>query len=539
MSPRLATALELAAVVGCVGCAPLDDEVFIQRRLDHGAEPLRLTENAGAVELPVRLSSAPAGEVSASYRFVELEAQTTCQSPDFRDFLAPSGRVTWKAGNHEATIPLLVVNDDIAELDERLTVELDDFRGVSGVGPVSIPLMILDDDRSGVIDANREEGLTAGSGADQAGALQAALDAAAALGRGVVQVAAGDYQISSVMIRAGTTLSARGARFLRPTGSPATTVSVTIEHQGDADSAHSLLEGATLDGRRDDQGPYQGDELLEAHLVALRGNAESAGRLRASVEGVRLLRGTASGVYVGPQVDASLCRLHGEDVWRDVVTLRGGGSRVDAREIDASASTGTTGLWFDGQPAGFSGTRRIEVVVRDTRLASGDLEIEAYEGSLVELERFSMTRGPLRLQVPDGTVRISDSVLQTGIASGAHNFFGLPHDVTLTRTTLTVSETDGAGLDTSEADRALAVVTVRFDLSANTSLPTPLPAAAPPHRLVFDQCTFLRGPSVEAADTVVAVDADTADGSVTLLRPTFDTGVEPLGTGCTQCSVEP
>jgi hypothetical protein len=143
------------------------------------------------------------------------------------------------------------------------------------------------------------------------------------------------------------------------------------------------------------------------------------------------------------------------------------------------------------------------------------------------------------LQVPDGTVRISDSVLQTGIASGAHNFFGLPHDVTLTRTTLTVSETDAAGLDASEANRALAVVTVRFDLSANTSLPPPLPAAAPPHRLVFDQCTFLRGPSVEAADTVVAVDADTTDGSITLLRPTFDTGVQPLGPGCAQCVVEP
>jgi hypothetical protein len=257
------------------------------------------------------------------------------------------------------------------------------------------------------------------------------------------------------------------------------------------------------------------------------------------VEGVWLQRATASGVYVGPQVDANLCRLQGEDVWRDVVTLRGGGSRVDAREIDASASAGTTGLWFDGQPAGFGGTHRIEVVVRDTRLASGDLEIEAYEGSLVELERFSMTRGPLRLQVPDGTVRISDSVLQTGLASGAHNFFGLPHDVTVTRTTLTVSETDDAGLDAAEADRSLAVVTVRFDLSANTSLPPPMTAAPPPHSLVFEQCSFLRGPNVESADTVVAVDADAADGTVTLRRPTLDVGMAPFGPGCARCNLEP
>jgi hypothetical protein len=196
-------------------------------------------------------------------------------------------------------------------------------------------------------------------------------------------------------------------------------------------------------------------------------------------------------------------------------------------------------MWFDGQPAGFGGTHRIEVVVRDTRLASGDLEIEAYEGSVIELERFSMTRGPLRLQVPDGTLRVSDSVLQTGLASGSHNFFGLPHDATLTRTTLTVSETDGAGLDLPEADRALPVVTVRFDLSANELLPPPMTAAPPPHRLLFEQCAFLRGPNVDTVDAVAAVNADNGDGSIVLVDPTFDTGVQPFGSGCAQCSLEP
>ncbi len=536
MSPRLAAVLELTVALGAFGCAPLDDEVFQVPLLAQGGEPVRLSESAGSVDLPVRLSSAAPNEVSARYQFVELEAQATCQSPDF---LPTSGRVTWPAGIRDATVPLLVVNDDLAELDERLMLELDDFRGGATETRASIPIVILDDDRSGLIDANEDGGLVAGSGGDQAVALQAALDAAGRLGRGVVQVATGDYEISSVTAPAGTTLSARGARFRRPAAAAATTVGVSFEHQGDADSARSLLEGVTLDGRRDEQGPYQDDELIDAHLVALTGGAETAGRLRVNVENVRLQASTASGVFLGPQVDATLCRLHGEDLWRDVVTLRGGGSRVDARELDASASVGTSGMWFDGQPGGFGGTHRIEVGVRDTRLSSGDLEIEAYEGSVVELERFSMTRGPLRLQVPDGTVRIDDSVLQTGLVSGSHNFFGLPHDVTLTRTTLTVSETDNLGLDAPEADRALAVVTVRFDLSANELLPPPMTAAAPPHRLVFDQCTFLRGPNVEASDTVVAVNADSGDGTVTLLRPTFDTGVEPFGAGCTQCSVEP
>lgn len=530
MRRRRRSAFGLAVVAGLGGCGPIDDEVFVARLLHPGNAPVSLREDAGAVEIPLRLASAASGAVSARYRFEELEAQSACQSPDF---LAPSGRVTWGAGAREAFVSLLVVNDELAELDERLTLTLDDFQGTTEGGSESVPLVIVDDDRSGIVEA----ALTADAG-DQAEALQAALVASGALGRGVVEVAPGDYELSSVTVPAGTTLSGRGARLHRPANATETTVGVTFEHSGDADSEPSLLEGLTLDGRRDSQGAYQDDELSEAHLVALLGDPESAGRLRVTVESVRLQSGTASGVFLGPGVDAVLCRLQGENLWRDVVTLRGGAARVDAREIDASATEGTTGLWFDGQPAGFGGSHRIEVAVQDTRLASGDLEIEAYGGSVIELERFSMTRGPLRLQAPDATVRISDSVLQTGIASDSHNFFGLPHDVTLTRTTLTVSETDDLGLEAAEADRTLPVVTVRYELSQNEDLPGLLPFAAAPHRLVFDQCTFLRGAGVEATDTVFAVDADDGTGTVVLRQSTLDATVQSFGPGCTDCESE-
>ena len=91
MNPRLASALGLAFGWSLAGCAPIDDEVFVPEVIDHGDEPVLLNEDAGAVEIPVRLAAPPSGEVSARYRFEELEAQATCQSPDF---LAPSGRVT-------------------------------------------------------------------------------------------------------------------------------------------------------------------------------------------------------------------------------------------------------------------------------------------------------------------------------------------------------------------------------------------------------------------------------------------------------------
>ncbi len=527
----------LAALLGAslAACGPLKDEVFASRVLDHTGEPLELVEGAGTVEIPLLLATAPAETVSARYHFAELEAQSTCQSPDFS---SPDGRVVWPAGQRRATVSLLVRDDNLPELDEALSLVLDDFSGAGLHGSDTVRLVILDDDRTGIIDARAESGLLPGVASDQAGALGDALARAAALGRGVVWVAPGDYEVSGVTLPVGVTLSGRGATLHRPASSPGTTVGIGASYRDDIDSPATLIEGLTLDGRRDEQGPFENDQLTDAHLVSLRGDPERAGQLRVTLESLGLESSTASGVFLGPGVNATLCRLHGADLWRNVVTLRGGHTRVDARELDASASLGTTGLWFDGQPAGFGGTHRINVTVRDTQLASGDLEIEAYDGSTIELDRFSMARGPLRLQAPDATVTITDSVLQAGLPSAVHNFFGLPHDVTLTRTTLVATETDDGGLETVDADRTLAVSTVRWELMSNMELPPLLPAASPPHRIVFDQCTFLRGPDVETTDTVYGVATEGRGGSVVVRAPVLDANVEALSPSCDGCTLE-
>jgi hypothetical protein len=535
MTRRVRSAQGVALAAIACACAPIDDQVFSRRILLHEDEPLVLIEGAGQVEIPVRLAVPARAEISARYRFVEREAQTTCRSPDF---LSPDGRVAFAAGSDEGVVSLWIGNDELPELDEGLTLVLDDFQGGDVSGSDSIELVILDDDRSGIVEARSDFGLAPGGASDQSAALQAALDRAGELGRAVVRVEPGDYDISGVTLLPGTTLSGRGAHFRRPAASSATAVSIALAHSAPLDSESSLVEGVTLDGRRDEQGPYEDNELAEAHLLSLRGNPESAGLLLAAVEGVRVESSTASGVFLGPGVDATICRLQAEDLWRDVVTLRGGGTRVDAREIDASATSGTSGLWFDGQPAGFGGTHRIEVIVEDTQLASGDLEIEAYEGSSIVLERFSMTRGPLRIQAPDATVRISESVLQTGLPSAIHNFFGLPHDVTITLSTLVTSETDLLGAPAPAADRDLAVVSVRWELESNPERPPLLPSAPPPHRILFDRCTFLRGPDLDPSDTVAAVESTPPGGTVLLRSPTLGPSVTPLAPTCDGCTLE-
>jgi hypothetical protein len=518
-----------------LGCAPLEDVVFEPVGVEHGGEPVVLREDAGMVSVPVRLTRAPAEAVSARFTLTEIDAQSSCQAPDF---YGASGRVEWPAGSAEARVPVVVVDDDAAELDEAFALELDDFVGLP-LSAGELHLVIEDDDRSGIVDARSAHGFAPGGAGDQSAALQAALDAARSLGRGVVHVTPGDYEVAGVTMAAGTTLSGRGARFHRPVGTRNGEHEIAIAYAGAANSARALIEGLALDGRRDQQGAYDEDELADSHLIALGSAADSAARLRAALEGLTLGQGTGSGVFVGPQVDARLCRVHTTDLWRDAVTLRGGGTTLDIRQLDASATLGTTGLWFDGQPPGFRGTHRIDVNIEDTELGSGDLEIEAYDGSRVELTRFRMARGPLRLQAPDGSVRIVDSHLETGAPSAVQDFFGLPHDMTLLRTALVVSGVDENGAELSEDPAGLVVADVRWQLATNDELPPLLPAAPPPHALVFDQCTFERGADVPAATRVYAVRSAPAGGTVTLTDPTLGAGVEAFAPECDGCTREP
>jgi len=516
-----------AALLLSAACEPKDDLVFVVRGLDGGA--VSVAEGAGAVDIPIALSVASGG-ASARYRLRELEAQSGCQTPDFT---GADGRVTWNDGERVAFVSLWIGDDDLAELDESFAIELDDFQGVQ-LDTAEQRVVILDDERTGLVDA---AAFGLGTGGDESRSLQEALERARELGRGVVVIPAGDYEVGSVNVPSGVSLSARGARFHRPVGVASDTVTVRIADA--ARGARTLVEGLTIYGRRDRQGPFRDNQLADAHLVAIDGDPANAARLGVSLEGLRLESGTASGVFVGRQADATLCRIQGHDLWRDVVTLRGGGSRISLRDLDGSASDGTTGLWFDGQPAGFGGTHRIEVSVENAPLASGDLEIEAYDGSVVELSRFSMTRGPLRLQAPDARVRIEDSVLELGVPSDTHNFFALPHDVEITDSALVVSETNDEGLPAAEMNRELAIVQVRFELAAHPELPALLPAAEPPHQLKFVGCSFSRGADLESTDITYAVATSGNAGNVLLERPALAGGVAPFAPSCETCRLEP
>jgi hypothetical protein len=503
------------------GCAPLEDTVFLPPVELEPAAPVSVEEGALAVEIPVRLNEAPRSPLTLSYELVGRQAQNDCPEPDFE---AAEGQVHWEAGEAVALVRVWIGDDSLAETDESFELRVG--------GRELLTIYILDNDRDALLDAG-DYGLFPGAAIDQSDALQAALDAAFELGRGVVVVRPGDYELSSVTLPEGVTLSAHGARFHRPARSATDLVGLHIEHAGTGDSLPSLVEGATFDGRRDEQGAYRDNERQDAHLVALHGDSDDGGRVTSTLERIELSSGTASGVMVGPDVNVTICGVRANELWRDAVTVSGGATRVRLRGLDATASEGT-GLWIGARNWGYAESFAQDVEIEDVRIAAGDVELEATAGSWLSVRRLIMTEPPFRLDAPGGVVRVVDSVLMTGIPSDEHNFFGVPHDVELSGTTLVASEKPAPGVAFEEAARTLSAARVGSVSLASSDGPSV------PGTLSFIGCRFELAASVEPDDSVTAVDNQNPDVSVTVRGSSLASGFANFfSPACENCALEP
>jgi hypothetical protein len=502
-------------------CAPLTDEVFIPLALLSGSSVV-VNEGAGVVEIPLRLAQPPAHAFSLAYHLVGIDAQDDCHEPDFE---AADGRVAWPAGTSDASVPIWVGNDELAERDERLELQ---FEAVvsSSVTPLGkLEVVIIDDDRSALLDASALGVLPHAAG-DQSVVLQAALDHASQLGRAVVVMAPGDYEISSVRLNPGTTLSAYGVHWHRPGLSSADAVSLRVRHEGLGPSPPSLVEGLSIDGRREQQGPYRDHELEQAHLVELDGDSTQRGALRASFERLALSSGTGSGLFVGPDSEVTVCHLSASELWRDALTLDGGETRLRLRDLDATTTRGT-GLWLGARAPGFGGSYRIDVEAEDVSVGAGDVEIEVSDASQVSLRRLTMIEPPFRLDAPGGRVRIEDSVLALG-PPGAGRNWAVAHDVEISRTTLVAFAASGADGPTGSA--ALAV-TAPSD--------SPGPSSPGSGHLSFSDCHFERATNASPVGAFYAIQNE-ADTSVTVTSSRLGAGfTDWFAPECSGCALTP
>lgn len=511
-----------AAVIGLVlcACAPLTDEVFIPGEAIVSPR-LRIDESAGVVEVPVRLAQPRDRDFSLAYHLVGIDAQDDCQEPDFG---AADGRVEWMAGTSEAFVPIWIADDDLAERDERFELRFEAAGGPSVTPLGTVEIAIADNDRSAVLDAS-EWGVRPGVADEQSAALQAALDHAAELGRAVVVMAPGAYQISSVSLSPGTTLSAHGVTWHRPALSAATTVSLRVQHAGTEASPRTLVEGLTIHGQREEQGAYRDHQLDDAHLVVVSGDPEQGGTVRATLERVALTSGTSSGLFVGPDSQVTVCHLGASELWRDALTLYGGETVLRVRDLDATASQGT-GLWLGARLPAFGDSYRVDVELEDVHAGAGDVEVEVSEGSRVSLRRLTMTEPTFRLDAQGGSVRIEDSVLALG-PPGLLTSWTAPHDVEITRTSLLAFAP--APSETPVTSAAISLRSLSF---------SPAPPSPGTGHLGFVDCRFEQAGKGGPEDTVYAITNPLANTSVTVASSALGAGFTdwfaPECSGCVQ-----
>lgn len=504
----------LAAAVSA-GCAPIVDGVFTTLSLEVSS-PQIVPEGAGSIEIALRLSEAPTEPVTLAYRVRGIEAQDHCPNPDFE---AAEGRIEWPAFTRDASLRVWVGDDDLAETDERFEIGFEVLGGLPADAVAPIRIAIADDDRSALVDA-MDFGVVPGASGDQAPALRTALAAAAELGRAVLVIAPGDYEVSSFELPPAVTLSARGARFWRPPAAPGDLVTLRIDRAIGPSSPSSLVEGLTVDGQRDLQGEYRGHEREHAHLIAVSGDDSQPGRVRTTLEGLTLLSGTGSGVWIGPNADVTVCDLGAGELWRDAVTVVGGNTVARLRHIDATGGEGT-GLWIGARNQGAGGSFTLDVEADDVQVAAGDVEIESAESSRIAIRRLIMTQPPFRLDAPGGSVRISDSVLMVGPASAEHDYVGLPHDVELTSTTIVATDARPAALS----------------LRAET-LASGTPGSGT-GRLLLQDCRFELDTSATPTDPIFALDNAATESTVVVRRGSLGAGfADWFAPGCTSCVVE-
>lgn len=525
-----------AALASCwlalASCAPIEDVVFEQQAVELEPTTLRFTEATRQVVIPLRLTRPATESVSATFEARGVEAQSNCYEPDFSPL---SGVVTWQAGSDEASIELWLADDEVAETDERIELVLTSAGGVELGVTEPVTLVIEDDDRTALIDARDQFGLRPGAPEDQSAALQRALDHAGELERGVVVVAPGGYEILSAHVVPGTSLVARGATFHRPAHAPANVVTLDVHHAGPLDSPVTLVEGLTIDGRRDDQGPYRGLERQNAHLLTLWSDTLTPGRLQAQVLSSSFADGTGDGLAIGPNSDILACGLSARDLWREALSVRGGSTRLRLRGLEASATSGTSGVWIDGHAPGFQGSHTVEAELEDMTLATGDLDIEVAARSRLLIRHLNMLAPNLHILMPDSTVVIEDSTLQLGLPSGVQNHFALPSHLEVRRTTIIASEIAADPASPREATRTVGAVQLLWE-APDPAIFNPRGAAA-----LFEDCRFARAPNYESDDTVFAFEVKEGEGGdLSVNGSTLGEGYQGWFLGaCPRCEVLP
>jgi len=348
-----------------------------------------------------------------------------------------------------------------------------------------------------------------GDGAsDDTQALQDALDRASLSSAAVVLFPPGEYRVSSLELPPKIAYYGYGATLLQAPGQAQNAQMLRVTHAGAEDSALTLLQGFTLDGNRDAQGPFTEWQFQESELLYAQGAPTSAGRMRLVVEDVDFVNTGGNGILLDTNTDASLCQIRGNEVFTDVVKLSGGNSRLELRQMVGEGNVGTVGIALTGQNPGFDGSHGVDVQLEELRLDTGDLEIDVQDGSSVTGRGIVMAESPFYLRAVRSSVELSDSTFWVGPGRFRYNRIVAPNDVRFVNSRFILTESVERTIVDPEADRVLIVAEVTWDDVAygfDEQEEDTLVESLTDQTLRFEACSFELADDVEDSDTTYVV----------------------------------
>lgn len=462
------------------------------------------------------------------------------------DFVLLDEVVRFAPGATSAAVTIELTEDVIPEVDETIELSVNEASGFSLGEIQQHELVIVDDDRSSLLDVREDFGAVGDGSTDDTLAIASAIAEAAREDQSVVYFPAGDYRITEIELDSAANYVGRSARLVRAPGQPVDATLLHLRHSGTADSRVVVVQGLVLSGARDEQGAFDDWQFQESSLLSLSGDPAAAGRLRVEVQALRVDDSGGNGVVLGPNVEATVCDLVGEEVFTDFLKLRGGHTELDLVAARGFGTVGTTGVALSGQEPGFGGAASIVARVTDLELETGDLEVDVSGGSSVELERVIMNAPPLYLRAKDSMLRIRDSQLAVGPPAYRFNRVVAPGDTRFENVHFVVSEFADPSLDLAEGDRTWAALGVTWDdvsYAYSEDTEDTFVESTTGQSLVLVDCAFELGPDVEATDEVYVAATETGDdGSHRLvlesaaIEGAFAELFGPLCSGCTTAS---
>lgn len=277
------------------------------------------------------------------------------------------------AGATSVTFPIVVVDDNIAEATETIVATITGATNLT-IGTSSTTITVLDNDNRGTFDVTAYGATVNNSSNDDAAGIQAAVNAAAAVGRGIVYFPAGTYDVYGdgfntvinvppaaglTFLGYGSTVKMKGggcAGAKRSTsGGPvcghrmfSTGGGKSSGYNGVANSSPLVFAGLTLDGNRQNQaGPWQYWESEQSHLLFVGGWSEqqNKGRIVTFIQDVDTKNSPADGMSFDVKVDVTTWHTTHTDDYRGGFVATGGGSKFRIRDITTRT---VNSLWPSG-----------------------------------------------------------------------------------------------------------------------------------------------------------------------------------------------